>query len=1481
MKKVFLLTISLCIQCLLSAQTIYYVSSTNGNDANSGTSAGSSFKTLKQALYLMNTNSLINDITIYVEKGTYYPATETDPQPGAGTGRDATFLVNNVTGTLKRKILGGYDFNSMTRDPINNPTILDGQGNVNHVMTIIDIGSSAEFELSGFTISNGNGTLERGSFNYPTNSLFVSGKMIPRNEGAGIFIGDAVSTKAKITNCIIRDNHAYVGAGMAMYQSQVDIINCIFDGNRAKKTTPSEQAYPNDGRGGAIFYNNFNQSFTHKVYGSVFYGNKGVASAAIQYSAAGASGKLLILSSNFVHNGNYFDTPSQLFGDYYLIEKESGGSLEMANSIIWNNNNKAGSYDRNLNQSFALLNLAGTVSLIHVFIQHLGDVNNSYTTTYISVEDPQFLDQNNPLGSDGKWMTGDDGLQLKPCGRNTINGIEGMINSAETTYVALLPSIDLFGNKLDLTGRNRKVENLADIGAYETQMSYLSWPDNDGDGYGANIIDQFATRSYCPTPPSGNVTNHSDCDDFNATVYPNAPELCENIDNDCDGVVDDGLIKTRYYRDADIDGYGNPNIFKDTCDLPTGYVSNSADCNDGNASIKPGATEICNGIDDDCDGFRDEGIAIWYRDFDGDGDGDPNVTKDTCAKPNGYVNNLRDCDDHDKFTCTTCLEFCNGKDDNCDGIIDDVPRTTYYKDNDGDLFGDPSIRIDSCRQPAGYVLEGTDCNDNDASIHPNLKESCNGIDDNCNGTIDEGLAVTWYRDADGDGFGDAMNTILSCPQPMGYVSNNSDCDDTSSSINPNGTEVCNGKDDDCNTAIDEGLAITWYQDADGDGYGNLAITKDSCSIPSGYVSNNTDCNDASNAIYPGAQESCNGMDDDCDQSIDEALASKWYRDADGDGFGDINQSKDSCAPPVGYVGNTSDCNDQSSSIKPTGIEICNGTDDNCDGQIDNGLSLTWYRDQDLDGFGNINLAKDSCAQPLGYVSNHTDCNDSDNTIKPTGLEVCNGVDDDCNTIPDDVAIITWYRDSDGDGFGDINNTKDSCGKPAGYVSNQSDCNDLNNTINPNGKDTLCNGIDEDCDGQFDEDFISARCIICQNGALKNAITLTSITGLALKSVTTNSAIVYWKKNPVAESYTVEYKAATTGAAWTLAGNTLDTFMAINGLVQNQVYDWRVKGKCGAEFSPYSLASFNTQIQPCAEAPSNLKASQITYNSAFISWVAPPLATNFTIQVYNANTVQWITVITTNQTSYLWSNLIPKTSYKWRIWATCGSVSSSIVQSEFKTISAPDPECPGTESYEPNNSTAQAKPIPFNTIVKGKIKQSGDVDYFKFTIKQKGAIKATMTNLPADFDLYIYSSSGALAATSKKWMTLDESVQVTLSAGDYFVKIVAFNGAFNADDCYSLMIELITASVQSLEPRSNAFDVAAFPNPVKDKLNIKIMSSGNSFSHIIVVDVNGKVLQKIKTFSDLNQIDLSNFVSGTYFLKIMNDTQYKNIIILKE
>ena len=304
--------------------------------------------------------------------------------------------------------------------------------------------------------------------------------------------------------------------------------------------------------------------------------------------------------------------------------------------------------------------------------------------------------------------------------------------------------------------------------------------------------------------------DYEDCNDLDPNINPDAVEICDGIDNDCNGLIDDGLTLFTYFRDVDGDTFGDGGAPLDTCMMtpPMGFVSNDLDCNDNDAAIHPNAAEICDNIDNNCNGLINDGLAFYtyYKDNDNDNFGDAGVSIDTClaTPPAGFATNDLDCDDGNPNINPDKAEVCDGIDNNCSGFIDDgLPVTTYYRDLDDDNFGDAGNTLDTCLAvpPAGFVGNAMDCNDNDSNIHPNKDEICDGIDNDCSGFIDDGLPVTTYfRDVDEDGFGDALLTIDTCLAfpPLGFVTDNTDCDDNNNAIFPNAADIPdNGIDEDC------------------------------------------------------------------------------------------------------------------------------------------------------------------------------------------------------------------------------------------------------------------------------------------------------------------------------------------------------------------------------------------------------------------------------------------------------------------------------------------------------------------------------------------------------------------------------------------------------------------------------------------------------------------------------------------------------------
>lgn len=415
--------------------------------------------------------------------------------------------------------------------------------------------------------------------------------------------------------------------------------------------------------------------------------------------------------------------------------------------------------------------------------------------------------------------------------------------------------------------------------------------------------------NYTDNDSDGYTEVQGDCNDANPAVHPGLNETCNAIDDDCDGAIDEGF-------DADLDGYTS-----------CGTSTIPKDCDDSLAAVHPGATEVpYDGLDNDCS----QGDLV---DVDNDGY--------ASTQAGGF-----DCDDANTGVNPGVAEICqNGVDDNCSGAQDDG----FDQDSDGHL-------------KAGTCPTGDDCNDQDAAIYGGATETCDAKDNDCDLLTDEGF------DQDGDGH----LTITACAAVGG-----DDCDDQWAGTYPGATELCDGRDNDCNYLIDDP-----YPDLDEDGLADcIDDDDDNDGFPSGGPGF-PDCNDLDPNVYPGAAELCDGMDDDCDGVIDNGY------DQDSDGHLDASV----CAAVGG-----DDCNDSAPTIYTGALETCDGLDNNCNGVKDEGF------DQDGD-----------LSATCSFVSSVVDCNDNNASIYPSATDVCedsidqncDGTDEQCPTPTPEPATPT-------------------------------------------------------------------------------------------------------------------------------------------------------------------------------------------------------------------------------------------------------------------------------------------------------------------------------------------------------------------------------------------------------------------------------------------------------------------------------------------
>jgi len=486
---------------------------------------------------------------------------------------------------------------------------------------------------------------------------------------------------------------------------------------------------------------------------------------------------------------------------------------------------------------------------------------------------------------------------------------------------APLPAVE------DCDGLDNDCDGMADDGFADTDADAVADcidPDDDNDGVADEIdncpldsnagqydLDEDGEGNACDDDDDGdNDPDETDCQPLQPLAHHGAKEQCDGLDNNCNGQVDEGYAD--FDKDAMADCVDPDDDNDDDLD--------ESDCDALNPNVHHGALEACDGLDNDCNGKTDEGFPdkdgdgeADCVDVDSDGDGDPDTTdcapfdknihsfaKEGC---DGYDNNCNkqvdegypdfdldglancidmdddndgdpdpdDCAPLDPSIGHLAKESCDGYDNNCNGKVDegypnsDGDGEADCVDNDDDDDGDPDI---------------VDCNPLNAAIHHGATEICDGQDNDCNSLVDEAGAkgcTSFYKDKDDDGWGMSNKFMCLCgPQDEYTASKPGDCDDSTWATNPDGTEVCNNLDDDCDGVTDNAGALgckNFYQDGDGDGYGSgpsecICWANQKFTTPNGG-----DCNDANPAIHPLAAEICDNIDNNCDGQKDEGVGS--------------------------------------------------------------------------------------------------------------------------------------------------------------------------------------------------------------------------------------------------------------------------------------------------------------------------------------------------------------------------------------------------------------------------------------------------------------------------------------------------------------------------------------------------------------------------------------------------------------------------------
>jgi hypothetical protein len=315
---------------------------------------------------------------------------------------------------------------------------------------------------------------------------------------------------------------------------------------------------------------------------------------------------------------------------------------------------------------------------------------------------------------------------------------------------------------------------------------------------------------------------------------------------------------------------------------------------------------------------------------------------------------------------------------------------------------------------------------------------------------------------------------------------------------------------------------------------------------------------------------------------------------------------------------------------------------------------------------------------------------------------------------------------------------------------------------------------------------------------------------------------------------------------------------------------------GNIFFDISNTNFTISAPPLCGDATGLTTSNITNNSANISWNAVTGATSYAVEYKTSSATTW-TVLTKSQpgTTASLTGLTGGTTYAWRIQSTCSAGPGGFVQSANFTTQS----CASTLDNSTNNTIGGALIIPFNNDIKGLINVGSDVDHYKFSITIGETISITLTTLPANYNLRLVNSAGKVLNTSANSGTTSETINTTLSAGTYFARVYpSTTSIFNATSCYTLRVALGTATRLATDITGSANtisadgefgkgNVIAYPNPVKNLLNISMTAAGNEIS---LFNSKGEQVMRTKATGVNSQLDVSKLASGLYLVKISKD-----------
>jgi bacillolysin len=430
------------------------------------------------------------------------------------------------------------------------------------------------------------------------------------------------------------------------------------------------------------------------------------------------------------------------------------------------------------------------------------------------------------------------------------------------------------------------------------------------------------------------------------------------------------------------------------------------------------------------------------------------------------------------------------------------------------------------------------------------------------------------------------------------------------------------------------------------------------------------------------------------------------------------------------------------------------------------------------------------------------------------------------------------------------------------------------------------------------------------GTCGTIATCATPTALTSSVITTSGATLGWTAASGAISYLVEYKTSAATVWTVLASATTATSASVSGLSASTLYNWRVTTNCSAAISTAATASFTTAAVAggCASAfePNETLATAIAVSSGVVNSAAissttdidyykivttatssnvfnlvGPTGVDYDLYIYNSAGTQIGTGTSATATETI--SLTGQAAGTYYIKVIGYSGANSATCYTIKATATLATGCISVYDNTTNGTTAGAATIPFNTNITGLINTTTDVDNYKFVITTAGTITITLGTLPADFDLKLLNSAGTQIAISQNGSTTAETISYTAAAGTYYAQAFGYNGANSTTTCYTLKVQLGTATIfgNTNEIASNKAILKVYPSPASDILNVSVLGETNGKGIIKVVNINGAVVMQQKINNSVQQVNISRLAKGIYMLKIENGSSLLSSKFIKQ